>query len=88
MLRAFLDRTVVKQAFDSPEMLTSLGFLESIGITGHNAKLDDNRPEKTDALFAEMKTVHQTLLSYDDSGLDESQLLSKEITLYLLDLIK
>ena len=87
MLRAFLDRTMLKQAFDSPETLTSLGFLESMGITGHNAKLDDNRPEKTDALFAEMKTVHKTLLSYDDSGLDESQLLSKEIALYLLDFV-
>jgi uncharacterized protein (DUF885 family) len=87
MLRAFLDRTMLKQALDSPETLTSLGFLESVGITGHNADLDDNRPAKTDELFAEMKLVKKTLQSYDDSGLDESQLLSKEIGLYLLDIV-
>lgn len=87
MLRAFLDRTMLKQALDSPETLTSLGFLESVGITGHNADLDDNRPAKTDELFAEMKVVKKTLLSYDDNGLDESQLLSKEIGLYLLDIV-
>lgn len=87
MMRAFLDRTMLKQAFNSPETLTSLGFLESIGITGHNADLDDDRPEKTDELFAEMKTVKQTLESYNDSDLDESQQLSKEIAMYLLDVI-
>jgi uncharacterized protein (DUF885 family) len=87
MLRAFMDRTMLKQAFESPETLTSLGFLESVGITGHNAELDDDRPEKTDALFAQMKTVKQTLQSYDDSDLDESELLSKEIAMYLLDVV-
>ena len=51
MLRAFLDRTMIKQALDSPETLTSLGFLEAIGITGHNANLDDNRPEKNRCAF-------------------------------------
>jgi len=87
MFRSFLDRTVLQQAFESPETLTSLGFLESIGITGHNAELDNDRPEKTDALFAEMKKVKETLLTYDDSDLDESQLLSKEIAMYLLDIV-
>jgi len=87
MFRAFLDRTMLKKAFESPEMLTSLGFLESVGITGHNAELNDDRPEKTDALFAEMKTIKATLKTYDDSDLDESQLLSKEIALYLLDVL-
>ena len=87
MLRAFMDRTMLKQAFESPETLTSLGFLESVGITGHNAELDDDRPEKTDALFAQMKTIQQTLQSYDDSDLDESELLSKEIAMYLLDVV-
>jgi len=83
--RAFLDRTLIKMAFDSPETLTSLGFLESVGISGHNAELDNNSPEKTDELFAKIKTIHKTLLSYDDSSLSEAQLLSKEIALYLLD---
>ncbi|MFT5236051.1 MAG: hypothetical protein ACI90A_001417, partial [Shewanella sp.] len=83
--RAFLDRTLIKIAFDSPETLTSLGFLESVGIKSHNAELDDDRPEKAEELFAEFDVVHETLLTYENSNLDENQLLSKEIALYLLD---
>ncbi len=84
-LRAFLDRTLIKMAFDSPETLTSLGFLESLGITGHNAELDDDRPEKADEMFAKVKEIKATLLTYNDEDLDESERLSKEIALYLLD---
>ncbi len=85
MLRAFLDRSLVKFAFESPETLTSLGFLESMGITSHNAELDDDRPEKTDEMFVELKQIHKTLQSYDDSSLSDSDRLSKEIAMYLLD---
>lgn len=85
MFRAFLDRTMVKMAFDSPETLTSLGFLESMGIKGHNAELDDDRPEKGDELFAQVEQIHQTLLTYQDEDLSEDDQLSKEIALYLLE---
>ncbi len=85
MFRAFLDRTLIKMAFDSPEMLTSLGFLEGIGIKGHNAELDDDRPEKGDEMFEQMLEIRETLLTYDDSNLDEGQRTSKEIAMYLLD---
>ncbi|MCP3675510.1 MAG: DUF885 domain-containing protein [Gammaproteobacteria bacterium] len=86
MMRALFDRTMLKMAFDSPEMLTSLGFLESMGIKGHNAELDDDSPEKGDELFSDLKQIRKTLMSYDDEDLDESQLLSKEIGMYLLDI--
>ncbi|GAA5218283.1 DUF885 domain-containing protein [Corallincola platygyrae] len=81
--RAFLDRELVKIAFDSPETLTSLGFLESVGIKGHNAKLDDDRPEKTDELFATIKTFRAGLDNYQ--GLEGQEALSQEISRYLLD---
>ena len=83
--RAFLDRTLVKIAFDNPETLTSLGFLESVGIKGHNAELNDDRPEKADELFDTLAVLHETLVSYEDSDLDSEQMLSKEIALYLLE---
>jgi len=84
-LRAFLDRTLIKMAFESPETLTSLGFLESVGITGHNAELDDDSPEKGDEMFARMKEIREILITYDDESLDADQRLSKEIAMYLLD---
>ena len=83
--RAFLDRSVVKMAFESPETLTSLGFLESVGITGHNAELDDDSPEAMDKTFAQVLDLRETLLSYSDTDLDENQRISKDIALYLAD---
>ncbi|MDG1752095.1 MAG: DUF885 family protein, partial [Thalassotalea sp.] len=86
--RSFVDREVLKMAFESPETLTSLGFLESLGITGHNAKLDDASLAKADELYVKLKQVHETLNSYDNESLSEADLLSKEIALYLLDFAK
>lgn len=85
MFRVFLDRTLVKMAFDSPETLTSLGFLEGIGIKGHNAELNDARPEKGDEMFDKVLEIRETLLTYKDEDLDEGQRTSKEIAMYLLD---
>jgi uncharacterized protein (DUF885 family) len=86
--RSFVDREVLKMAFESPETLTSLGFLESLGITGHNGELDDASLAKADELFVKLKQVHKTLGSYQDDSLSEADLLSKEIAMYLLNFAK
>ncbi len=86
--RSFVDREVLKMAFESPETLTSLGFLESMGITGHNAKLDDASLAKADELFVKVKNIHNTINSYENDSLSEADLLSKEIALYLLNFAK
>jgi len=87
LFRAYLDRAMVKMAFENPETLTSLGFLESIGIKGHNAHLDDVDPANDKALFAELTTFRQGLMQYQDADLDENQQLSKDIAIYLLDML-
>lgn len=81
----FLNREMVKVAFDSPETLTSLGFLESVGIKGHNAKLDDASPEKSEELYNKARNIKSVIENYDDDDLSKDELLSKKITLYLLD---
>ena len=86
--RSFVDREVLKMAFESPETLTSLGFLESVGITGHNGELDDASLAKADELYVKLKQVHKTLNSYKNDSLTEADLLSKEIALYLLNFAK
>ena len=87
MFRAYLDRQMLKIAFDDPETLTSLGFLESMGINGHNAHLNDVHPDRTTEFFADMKTFGDGLLQYDDEDLDDDQRLSKEIVLYLTNMV-
>ena len=87
LFRAYLDRALVKVAFQDPETLTSLGFLESMGINGHNAHLDDVHPDRTDEFFADMKAFGDGLAQYEDADLDANQKLSKEVAQYLADLI-
>ncbi|WP_341503876.1 DUF885 domain-containing protein [Gallaecimonas sp. GXIMD4217] len=84
--RAFLDREVLKLALDSPEGLTSLGLLDSLGIKDHNAKLDDASLAKGDEQFAKIKHIHAVLNSYDDAELSPGDRQSKIIANYLLDL--
>lgn len=83
--RAFLDRTLIKIALDQPETLTSIGILESFGIKGHNAKLNDDSLAKGDEFYTTLRQIRATIDLYADEDLDENQLLSKEIALYLLD---
>ena len=59
----FLNRELIKTALDRPEMLTRLGFLESVGITGHNAELDDASPQATDELFVRLRNILATIKS-------------------------
>lgn len=83
--KSYVDRTMVKMAFDSPETLTSLGFLEGIGIKGHNADLDDASLEKANEIFDTLPTIRQGVAQYSDDDLDQSDRMSKEIAMYLLD---
>ncbi len=81
--RVFLDRTLIQQALKSPETLTSIGVLDGMGITGHNAHLDDASSASSQATFDELMQVKSVLIQYED--LDEDQQLSKDIALYLLN---
>lgn len=83
-----LNREMVKMAFESPETLTSLGFLESVGIKGHNALLDDASLKNGDLFFEKAKSLRMAIEQYADSSLSKDELLSKRITLYLLDYLQ
>ncbi|QDP03011.1 DUF885 domain-containing protein [Thalassotalea sp. PS06] len=86
MFRAYLDRAMVKMAFSDPETLTSLGFLESMGIKGHNAHLDDVDPKNSEKMFAELSEFRAGLEQYADQDLDRQQKMSKDIAIYLMDI--
>lgn len=87
MFRAYLDRQMLKVAFEDPETLTSLGFLESMGINGHNAHLNDAHPDGVEEFFTEMRAFGEGLQQYDDEDLDADQRLSKEIAQYLTNML-
>jgi len=85
MINNFFNRFALKMALNSPETLTSLHFLESIGIDGHNAELDDASPQSTTEFFEFLESEMAVLKSYDDASLSDDQLMSKRIALYLLE---
>lgn len=84
----FFNRTLVKEALNSPQTLTSIGVLDGLGITGHNAHLDDASEATSQATFERLNNVRNVLRTYSNDDLTEEELLSKEIALYLLDTLK
>ena len=78
-INLFFGRTMMQIMLDSPEMLSSLRVLEPLGITGHNAKLDDDSLAAGDRFLQQMKDAYEVLLSYDDEDLSDADLVSKQI---------
>jgi len=83
LINNFFNRFALKIALDSPETLTSLHFLEGIGIRGHNAKLNDASPESTEEFFDFIESEYEVLKSYQDEDLSDSEKMSKRIAEYL-----
>ncbi len=79
-------REAIQFAIKSPEMLSSIRVFEKFGIDGHNAKLDDASMASGDELFENLHKTYQTLQSYKDESLDETEIMSKRILLSLLDI--
>ncbi|MEJ2382854.1 MAG: DUF885 domain-containing protein [Xanthomonadales bacterium] len=83
-INLFFARTMIQVMAESPEMLSSLRVLEPIGITGHNAKLDDESLAAGDRFMAQMKEAYDVLLSYPDDDLSEADRMSKRIAATML----
>ena len=83
-INLFFGRTMVQLLLDSPETLSSLHVLEPFGITGHNARLDDQSLAAGDAFFVKMKAAENVLQSYRDEDLSPRDLMSKQIADFLL----
>jgi uncharacterized protein (DUF885 family) len=80
----FYNRVFLQFAVDTPEMLTQLRMLEQIGIRGHNARLSDASPKRTDEVSEQFKQYLETLRSYDSSGFTGQARLSYDILEYFL----
>ncbi|MBT8040987.1 MAG: DUF885 domain-containing protein [Gammaproteobacteria bacterium] len=83
-INLFFARTMMQIMLDSPQMLSSLRVLEPIGITGHNAKLDDDSLAAGDRFMQQMKDAYDVLLSYEDDDLSEGDLVSKKIAVSMM----
>ncbi|OBP16103.1 hypothetical protein A5320_01385 [Rheinheimera sp. SA_1] len=77
--RVFYERVFLEFGLESPELLTQLRMLESIGIRSHNAKLDDRSQQAGDAQQAKLKADLATLRQYDRNAMSEQEKLSYDM---------
>ena len=80
----FYNRAFLKFVLKSPEQLTRMGMLESLGIHGHNAKWDDDSIAAEDELFDYMDEIMASMQLYKDDELSTNELISKKIVMEIL----
>jgi uncharacterized protein (DUF885 family) len=84
-INLFFERIFVRTALESPELLTGLGILESMGINFHNSRLDDASNAFALRQLERAKTDLAILRSYDRSRLTASQKLSVDELDWFID---
>jgi len=78
-LNIFYEKVFTETVFREPELLSSLGFAEQFGITGHNARLNDESPAHQQQVFDHWKEDLVQLHQYPIERQNASQRLSTRI---------
>ncbi|HSG82112.1 MAG TPA: DUF885 family protein, partial [Gemmatimonadota bacterium] len=80
----FYNRAFLKYVLDRPEALTVMGMLDQVGITGHNARWDDDSLAAGERQLDYLDEVFASMALYADDELDESELVTKKVVMELL----
>lgn len=72
----YFNRVFVQYIWDKPQMLTSMGMLEQVGIKGHNAEWNDDSIAAGDRDLALLEEIMAGVDEYDPDKLTESERLS------------
>jgi uncharacterized protein (DUF885 family) len=83
-IRVFYERVFLEYGLESPELLSTLRILESVGIRGHNAKLDDRSALAGDQQIAKLKTDLATLRSYSRDDMSDADKLNFDMLEWFL----
>jgi len=78
-LNLFYEKVFAEILFDHPEILSTLGLVEQIGLTGHNGKLDDESPAHQQREFNRWKRDLAQLRQYPVDRQSPSQKLSTRV---------
>ncbi|MFL6568977.1 MAG: DUF885 family protein, partial [Chthoniobacterales bacterium] len=78
-LNTFYEKVFVEFLFDEPELLSAIGLVEQFGITGHNAKLNDESPAHQKKSFERLHRDVEQLHSYPIAKQNASQQLSTAV---------
>jgi uncharacterized protein (DUF885 family) len=80
----FYNRAFLKYVLESPQTLTTMGLLEQVGITGHNAKWDNDSLAGQDKQLDYLDDIYASMNLYPDDELDENELITKKVVMELL----
>ena len=83
-LHWFFNRAFVQMVMQSPETLSQLRLLESVGIEFHQDELDDVSIAAGDRALAKLQRIHAELTGYDRKRLDPQEQLSAEMADWFL----
>ncbi len=78
-ISVFFEKAFIAFALKSPETLSAIRLFDQMGLHGHNAKLDDISPARTEEFARMMRENLDTLHEYDRDRLDGQKALSYDI---------
>ena len=81
----FFEWAFIEFALDDPQMLSSMGLLDAVGLKFVNDDLTDASPAREDQIFELMKKDLDLLRGYDRDRLDPAQQLSYDILEWFLE---
>jgi uncharacterized protein (DUF885 family) len=84
-LNNYVNKIMLEQAIETPELLTQLGFIDNTPLDFHSGKLADYTKEQEDRQLAKLKKSRAGLDRYGPDGLEGQDLLSWKITAWFLD---
>jgi len=84
-LNNYVNKITLQLTFDSPQILTQLGFIDNTPLDFHSGKLDDQTKAHEDAVLARLRKARAGLDKYGPDGLAGQELITWKTTAWFLD---
>jgi uncharacterized protein (DUF885 family) len=84
-LNNYVNKITLQLTFDSPQILTQLGFIDNTPFDFHSGKLDDETKAHEDAVLARLRKARAGLDKYGPDGLAGQELITWKTTAWFLD---
>ena len=81
----YINKFSIQMLMESPELITSLGFVDNSIVDFHSGKLDSYTAEADERAIALLRDAREGLNGYGPEGLTGQELLSWEIIAWFLD---
>jgi uncharacterized protein (DUF885 family) len=84
-LNNYVNKITLQLTFDSPQILTTLGFIDNTPLDFHSGKLDDYTRAHEDEVLARLRKARAGLDRYGPEGLEGQEAITWKTTAWFLD---